>query len=164
MGIEIERKFLLKNDEWKDQVSASTYFKQGYLVGTHSGDENNSVKSSVRIRIEGDNANINIKSMTLSITRQEYEYAIPIDDATKMLDELCEQPLIEKTRHIVKFDGHKWEIDVFAGDNDGLIVAEIELQDENEKFTIPSWLGEDVSDQIKYYNVSLVKNPYSSWT
>lgn len=160
MGIEIERKFLLKNDNWKDLVSASTYFKQGYLV---AGNNTDTGKSSVRIRIEGDKANINIKSMTLSVTRQEYEYVIPLGDAKQMLDNLCIQPIIEKTRHIVDYDGHRWEIDVFAGDNEGLIVAEIELQNENEKFTLPDWIGEDVSDQIKYYNVSLVKNPYSSW-
>lgn len=160
MGIEIERKFLLKNDDWKEQVSSSTFFKQGYLNASKS---NSDVKSSVRVRIEGNNANINIKSMTLSITRQEYEYSIPIDDAKKMLDELCEQPLIEKTRHIVKYNDHKWEIDVFSGMNEGLIVAEIELQNENEKFSIPDWIGDEVSEQVKYYNVNLIQYPYSSW-
>lgn len=160
MGIEIERKFLLKNSDWKNCVSASTRFKQGYLVG---GDINDPAKASVRIRVEGDRANINIKSMTLSISRQEYEYAIPLDDAEKMLNELCVKPLVEKIRHIVIYEDHKWEIDVFSGDNNGLIVAEIELNDENEKFAKPGWVGEEVSDQIKYYNVNLIKNPYSSW-
>ena len=160
MAIEIERKYLLKNDDWRELVSKSTYFKQGYLNET---DNKENCKSSIRVRIEGDNANINIKSMTLSITRQEYEYAIPLEDAEKMLDELCIQPLIEKTRHIVYYDEHKWEIDVFEGDNQGLIVAEIELVNEDEKFNMPSWIGEEVSEQEKYYNVCLVKNPYSNW-
>lgn len=180
MGIEIERKFLIKNDSWKSLVSKSTTFKQGYLV---SGDNSNGQnldgqylegqnlegqnldqgKSSVRIRIEGESANINIKSMTLSITRQEYEYPIPLGDALKMLDELCELPLVEKTRHIVKYDSHKWEIDVFSGANEGLVVAEIELNNEAEKFSIPSWIGKEVSDEVKYYNVNLIHNPYSNW-
>ena len=155
MGIEIERKFLLKNDDWISQVSTSTYFKQGYLSGSE--------KSSVRVRIEGDKSNINIKSMTLSITRQEYEYGIPLVDAEKLLLELCEQPLIEKTRHIVNYEGYKWEVDVFEGENKGLIVAEIELKDEKEVFPLPEWIGEEVSDQIKYYNVNLIKHPYSQW-
>lgn len=161
MALEIEKKFLLSNNDWYDLIDSSTYFKQGYLNGAENS--NNDLKSSVRIRIEGNKANINIKSMTLSITRQEYEYSIPLDDAEKMLEELCNQPLIEKTRHIVKYKGHKWEIDVFEGDNKGLIVAEIELKSEDEKFDIPSWIAEEVSSQEKYYNVCLVKNPYSKW-
>jgi len=160
MGIEIERKFLLKNDSWKKHVSVSTDFKQGYLLAPGSTDI---TKSSVRIRIEGNKANINIKSMTLSITRQEYEYPIPLEDAEKILKELCEKPLVEKIRHIVIHEEHKWEIDVFSGDNKGLIVAEVELKNESENFSIPHWLGEEVSDQVKYYNVNLIKNPYSSW-
>lgn len=160
MGIEIERKFLLKNDDWKALVSSSTYFKQGYLVGAYNS---SSGKASVRIRIEGDNANINIKSMTLAITRQEYEYSIPLEDAMKMLNELCEKPLIEKVRHVVKHEEYEWEVDVFSGDNEGLIVAEIELQNENEQFSIPDWIGEEVSEQVKYYNVNLIHNPFSSW-
>lgn len=161
MGIEIERKFLLKNDDWKQRVSSSTDFKQGYLVGAN--DNSRSGKASVRIRIEGDSANVNIKSMTLDISRQEYEYSIPLEDAVKMLTELCEKPLIEKVRHVVKHEGHEWEVDVFSGDNEGLIVAEIELQNENEQFSVPSWIGEEVSDQVKYYNVNLIHNPFSSW-
>jgi len=165
MGIEIERKFLLKNDDWKSLVLKSTAFKQGYLVSGNNSNEQNldKSKSSVRVRVEGDSANINIKSMTLSITRQEYEYSIPLNDALKMLDELCEQPLVEKTRHIVKYDNHKWEIDVFSGANEGLVVAEIELNNEAEKFSIPSWIGQEVSEQVKYYNVNLIHNPYSNW-
>lgn len=160
MGLEIERKFLLKNDDWKKLVSKSTAFKQGYLVSPNSIDD---AKSSVRLRIEGDEANINIKSMTLSITRQEYEYPIPLADALKMLKELCEQPLVEKTRHIVNYESHTWEIDVFLGDNEGLVVAEIELENENEEFSLPDWIGEEVSEKVKYYNVNLIEMPYSKW-
>lgn len=160
MAIEIERKFLLKNNNWQAQVLSSSCFKQGYLNETENKEN---IKSSVRIRIEGEQANINIKSMTLSISRQEYEYEIPLADAEKMLKELCVQPLIEKTRHIVQYQGHKWEVDVFEGDNKGLIVAEIELENEVEAFEKPDWLGKEVSDQEKYYNVCLVKNPYSLW-
>lgn len=155
MAIEIERKFLLKNDNWRNQVISSTLFKQGYLSGSD--------KASVRVRIEGEKANINIKSMTLCITRQEYEYTIPLSDAETMLDSLCEKPLVEKTRHIVMYKEHKWEIDEFSGDNEGLFVAEIELNDETEAFAIPDWLGEDVSDQPEYYNVNLVKHPFKNW-
>ncbi len=160
MATEIERKFLLKNNIWREHVVSSTSFKQGYLNETENKD---SIKSSVRIRIEGEQANINIKSMTLSITRQEYEYSIPLADAEKILKELCIRPLIEKTRHIVQHQGHKWEIDVFEGDNKGLIVAEIELKNETEEFEMPVWLGKEVSEQEKYYNVCLVKNPYCLW-
>jgi len=160
MAQEIERKFLLKNNDWEKEVSSSCYFKQGYLNQTEDRDN---VKSSVRVRIEGDKANINIKSKTLSISRQEYEYSIPLDDATKMLDELCLKPLIEKTRHLVYRDGNKWEIDVFEGDNKGLVVAEIELDYERAEFVKPDWLGVEVSEQEKYYNVRLVKHPYTRW-
>lgn len=155
MPIEIERKFLLKNDTWKSEADNGTQFVQGYLVG--------SKKSSVRIRIEGDNAFINIKSATLDITRKEYQYEIPVSEARELLKTLCEPPLIDKTRYIVNKGSHKWEIDVFAGDNDGLIVAEIELNHENEQFDKPDWIGKEVSEQQRYYNVCLVKHPYKDW-
>jgi len=155
MATEIERKFLVTSDSWRQEANGGTPFRQGYLIGSE--------KASVRIRIEGERANINIKSATLGVTRQEYEYAIPLDDAETMLDTLCEQPQIEKTRYLVPHEGHTWEVDVFAGDNEGLIVAEIELADEDEAFARPSWLGEEVSDDTRYYNVCLVKHPYSEW-
>ena len=155
MGKEIERKFTVINDSWKQTVSRSSCFRQGYM-GT---DE----KASVRIRLEDDKANINIKSATLGIQRQEYEYQIPSSDANEMLDTLCHKPLIEKTRHFVIYQGKTWEIDVFEGDNQGLIVAEIELDSENEQFELPSWAGEDVSHDTRYYNVCLVKHPYKDW-
>lgn len=155
MGIEIEKKFLLRNNAWRTDADAGTAFRQGYLVG--------SVKASVRVRIEGDNANINIKSATLGITRQEFEYPIPLEDAETLLTSLCEKPLIEKTRYHVRYAEHVWEIDVFEGENAGLVVAEIELDDEHEIFARPDWLGEEVSGDPRYYNVSLVKHPFRDW-
>ncbi len=155
MGIEIEKKFLLRNDDWRQHTDAGTLFKQGYLSG--------SKKSSVRVRIEGDKANLNIKSATLGISRQEFEYPIPIEDARILLETLCQKPLIEKIRYHVPYAGHVWEIDVFKGDNAGLVVAEIELANEDEAFDRPDWLGEEVSDDPRYYNVSLVKHPFCDW-
>ncbi len=155
MGTEIERKYLLASDNWKQEGSRSEVFRQGYLVG---GKE-----SSVRIRIAGDKANINIKSATLDITRHEYEYSIPVEDAAEMLDNLCVKPIIEKERFFVKKGCHTWEIDVFSGDNDGLIVAEIELTTADESFDKPDWIGDEVSDDPRYYNVCLVKHPFKDW-
>lgn len=155
MAIEIERKFLLKNDSWRDAVADSIYFKQGYLVGSE--------KASMRVRIEGDKANINIKSVTLGITRKEYEYSIPLTDADEILNDLCANNVIAKVRHYVYVDKHKWEIDEFKSDNQGLIVAEIELNHEQEGFIRPSWLGKEVSHEKKYYNSLLINNPYKNW-
>lgn len=155
MGTEIERKFLLINDEWRTCADQGTHFRQGYIVGAE--------RASVRIRIEGDVANINIKSATLGIQRQEFEYPIPLSDAEELLDTLCEQPQIEKRRYHVTHGDHLWEIDLFAGDNEGLVVAEIELNDENEPFDLPPWVGKEVSDEPRYYNVCLVKHPFSEW-
>lgn len=155
MAIEIERKFLLKDNSWRDEASDPVRYRQGYLTGSD--------KSSVRVRIQGDKAYLNIKSATLGITRQEYEYAIPIDEAEKILDDLCNKPLIEKDRYLVQRGDHEWEIDEFLGDNEGLIIAEVELQSENEIFEKPSWLAEEVSDDQRYYNVCLVTHPYKDW-
>jgi len=155
MATEIERKFLLKNNSWRDAVVKSIYFKQGYLIGSE--------KASVRVRIEGEIANINIKSATLGITRKEYEYPIPLSDADELLNSLCDKNYIEKIRHYVIVDEHEWEIDEFKGDNQGLIVAEIELKNELEEFTHPIWIGKEVSTEKKYYNSLLINKPYKSW-
>ena len=156
MATEIERKFLLKNNTWQVHADQGTRYSQGYLVGSQH--------ASVRVRLEGDKAFINVKSATINITRQEYEYEIPVNDAKEMLKMLCEKPLISKTRYHVTYDKHLWEIDVFAGDNQGLVVAEIELTDKDETFATPEWLGEEVSDDIRYYNVNLVKHPFTDWS
>lgn len=155
MATEIERKFLVSADSWREAADAGTRFRQGYLIGAE--------KASVRVRIEGERANINIKSATLGVRRQEYEYAIPLAEAEEILDTLCEQPQIEKTRYHVPVGEHVWEVDVFAGDNEGLIVAEVELASEDEPFERPDWLGEEVSHDTRYYNVCLVRHPYKDW-
>lgn len=156
MATEIERKFLVLNDDWRGIVESDMQIIQAYLASNEF--------SSTRIRIQGDKANINIKSATLGITRTEFEYAIPVDDAQLMIDDLCIKPVIEKTRYIVKHMQHRWEIDVFSGDNKGLIVAEIELSSPDETFEKPSWIGEEVSNDARYYNVCLVKKPYKTWS
>ena len=111
----------------------------------------------------GDKAWLNIKSATVGVTRLEYEYEIPAADANGLLEHLCVKPLIEKTRFVVEHDSRAWEIDVFEGDNAGLVVAEIELESAGEEFTVPVWAGQDVSDDVRYYNQRLVEHPYSRW-
>jgi adenylate cyclase len=155
MGMEIEKKFLLANDNWRKEVQKSIQFRQGYLVG--------SKKSSVRVRIEGEQSNINIKGATLGVSRQEFEYPIPMADARELLSTLCDEPLIEKTRHYINDGRHIWEIDEFSGDNEGLIVAEVELEDEQDAHLDKDWLGQEVSHDERYYNSMLNKNPYKNW-
>ncbi|PID48919.1 MAG: adenylate cyclase [Proteobacteria bacterium] len=156
MALEIEHKFLVRCDAWREQVRYAEVFRQGYL--------SNNPHASVRVRIAGDKATLNIKGMSIGTQRPEYEYAIPVADAAEMLMQLCESPLIEKTRHFVHYAGKLWEIDEFAGDNAGLIVAEVELNQAGERFERPLWAGEDVSGVERYYNVSLLKHPYCNWS
>ncbi|MFP5504791.1 MAG: CYTH domain-containing protein [Gammaproteobacteria bacterium] len=160
MAIEIERKFLVVNDTWRAVADAGMRLRQGYLSRVTGAD---AVRSSVRVRTDGERAFLNIKSATLGIRRQEYEYPIPLADAEAMLAELCVGAVVEKTRYHVPAGAHVWEIDVFAGDNAGLVVAEIELGDESESFQRPGWLGEEVSDDPRYYNVCLADRPYCRW-
>jgi adenylate cyclase len=155
MADEIERKFLLQNDSWRQQVFRTKSIRQGYLVSDEI--------RSVRVRIADDEAYLNIKSATLGISRSEYEYTIPLADAQELLDNLCRRPLLEKTRHFLHYGDHLWEIDVFQGDNAGLVVAEVELTDAEENFERPVWLGEDVSYDKRYYNACLIDNPYKNW-
>ena len=155
MPLEIERKFLLRNDDWRLQADDGTEYMQGYIIG--------SKKASVRIRLQGDQAYLNIKSATLGVQRDEYEYAIPMDDAREILTKLCEPPLVEKTRFFVTHEDLEWEIDVFKGENAGLVVAEVELESADQDIELPSWCGQEVSDDPRYYNVNLVEHPYSKW-
>ncbi len=155
MGIEVERKFLLRDSSWREAADPGTRYMQGYIIGGK--------QASVRVRIEGGQAFLNIKGATLGVTRLEYEYPIPMEDAESLLTELCEKPLIDKHRYHVQYGGHTWEIDVFDGENAGLVVAEIELSDEHETFARPAWLGREVSGDSRYYNVSLVRTPYKDW-
>lgn len=152
---EIERKFLLRSDAWRQQVRASTRIRQGYL--------NHEQRCSVRVRIAGADAWLNLKGVTLGARRLEFEYAIPLADAEHLLDTLTCKPLIEKTRHLVDAGRHTFEIDEFAGDNQGLIVAEIELDDPDEPFEKPGWLGAEVTEDPRYYNTCLATHPYKDW-
>jgi Uncharacterized protein conserved in bacteria len=155
MGIEIERKFLIRHAGWRAQAGEGIVYRQGYLANTE--------RSSVRVRIAGERGELNIKGATLDVRRTEYGYEIPKQDAEEMLQQLCAQPLIEKRRYFVEHAGHTWEIDVFEGDNAGLMVAEIELQHADETFARPDWVGEEVSNDPRYYNVNLVQHPYKYW-
>lgn len=149
---EIERKFLVDFDLIDPKTIISTsIIEQGYL----------SDKPTVRIRIQDDEAFITIKGETKGITRQEFEYDIPFEDAESMM-KLCNKT-ISKKRIFIDYKKKLWSIDIFDGDNKGLIVAEIELQDENEEFDIPHWVTKEVSDDKRYYNSNLIKNPYKNW-
>jgi adenylate cyclase len=154
-NLEIERKFLVRNDGWREAVRESAYFRQGYL--------SNEVQCSVRVRIAGERAWLNLKSVTIGAQRHEFEYEIPVRDAHQMLDVLTVKPVIEKTRYFVDVGSHTWEIDVFEGDNAGLVVAEIELDSPDEPFEKPDWVGEEVTYDPRYYNTSLSSNPYRNW-
>jgi adenylate cyclase len=155
MAIEIERKFLISSDEWRHDSDNGIQITQGYMGSNE--------RSSVRIRINGETANINIKSKTIGTQRSEYEYDIPLTDANEMLTLLCDRPYIDKIRYHVNHQGHIWEVDVFAGENEGLVVAELELASVDETFSLPSWIGEEVTDDPRYYNICLVTHPYKSW-
>ncbi|MGR9012185.1 MAG: CYTH domain-containing protein [Gammaproteobacteria bacterium] len=155
MAIEIEHKFLLANDDWRKDISRSVKYRQGYLSAQPT--------SSIRVRISDDHAWLNIKTATIGTHRHEYEYKIPVADAEEILINLCRKPLIEKTRHFVTNDNHLWEIDEFEGDNQGLIVAEIELDETGQAFSKPPWLGKEVTDDLRYYNNNLAIHPYSDW-
>ncbi len=152
MGIEIERKFLVKNDDWR--TADSTLYCQGYL--------NRDQQRTVRVRVAGDLAMLTVKSLTTQASRAEFEYEVPLDDAREML-KFCEQPLIEKNRHLIRFANMVWEVDEFHGVNDGLVVAEIELESESQAFELPDWVGKEVTDDPRYFNSSLSKTPYSTW-
>lgn len=154
MPLEIERKFLVDKTKWTAPAEGTTV-RQGYLPGEGS-------PLLVRIRRQNEKAFLTLKGRNNGITRAEYEYEIPAAEADELLT-LCKRPLIEKTRYLIPFDGHTWEVDVFAGENEGLILAEIELQDENESFVKPDWLGQEVSADSRYYNSNLAENPYADW-
>jgi len=154
MAQEIERKFLVRKDAWTPRDDG-TPFKQGYL--------STQKERVVRVRIEGHKAKLTIKGPTTGISRSEFEYPIPMEDAATLLDQLCEHPLIDKHRHLEQFGGHLWEIDVFHGENDGLIVAEVELASADEALTLPPWAGEDVSADPRYFNSNLLKHPFKTW-
>ena len=155
MNYEIERKFLVKG-EFKSKAFTHWRIVQGYLSSVP--------KRVVRIRIKGDTAYLTVKSTVSGngLTRYEWEKEIPIEDAEEMLT-FCEKEIIEKTRYLVQVGNHVFEVDEFYGTNEGLLVAEVELQSEDEAFEKPDWLGKEVTHDIRYYNSMLVKNPYNTW-
>jgi CYTH domain-containing protein len=154
MAKEIERKFLVKSDAWR-KLAEGTMYRQGYL---------NSVKErTVRIRTVGNEAFLTIKGLTVGATRSEYEYPIPLADCNAMLDTLAEKPVIAKKRYKIAKDGLTWEVDEFFGENQGLIVAEVELKSEDQAFTKPDWIGDEVTGDPRYFNANLIKHPYTKW-
>lgn len=155
MGIEIERKFLVVGDDWKYQTEC-VFMRQGYICSDPG--------RIVRVRIEGERAMLTIKGKTVGISRGEWEYAIPLEDARQLLDTLCEKPLIEKNRYRIPFGGFVWEVDEFFAENAGLIVAEIELESETQFFVKPDWLGQEVSQDSRYANANLFKHPFQAWS
>ena len=155
MATEIERKFLLANDGWRGLDQGQVYC-QGYLC---SG-----AGRTVRVRTAADRGYLTIKGPTQGFSRAEYEYPIPFVEARELLDSLCMKPLIEKIRYRIDFAGFIWEIDEFKGENNGLVVAEIELESPEQEFVMPPWIGQEVTDDPRYRNSSLALNPYRDWS
>lgn len=154
MAVEIERKFLLIGDEWKE-LAIGTGYRQGYLCSDN--------KRTVRVRTAGSRGYLTVKGKTVGTARAEYEYEIALADADEMLENLCEKPLIEKMRYKIPFANHVWEVDEFLGENEGLILAEVELKRENEDFLKPNWIGQEVTGDHRYYNASLARFPFRNW-
>jgi len=167
MGIEIERKFLVVGDGWRAQAHKVVPMAQGYLNDLAAmdagGDGRAAMKASVRVRIAGDEAFLNLKSRELGHTRQEFDYPIPVADARDLLA-LSVGGLVDKRRHYVEYQGHLWEVDEFLGDNAGLVVAEIELASADSEFARPDWAGAEVTDAVRYYNLALATRPYAQWS
>jgi len=155
MGIEIERKFLLKNDSWRNHYSKKMELRQGYLSG--------SADCTVRVRVSDEEGWITVKGRFRNITRSEFEYLIPKADAENMLLEFAGENIVEKMRYFIDYKGNEWVVDEFFGRNRGLVLAELELKFEDVIYEKPAWLGEDVSNDYRYCNSNLSRNPYSSW-
>jgi len=155
VAVEIERKFLVAGDGWRQGVRSQTRMLQGYLANQATG--------TVRLRVAGERAYLTIKGPGHGIRRSEYEYPIPRADAEAMLREMAASPPIEKTRYRVPVGDHVWEVDVFAGANAGLVLAEVELGAEDEVFARPDWLGAEVTGDPRFYNVNLARHPYGGW-
>ncbi|MBP0016469.1 MAG: CYTH domain-containing protein [Cyanobacteria bacterium SBLK] len=154
MGKEIERKFLVKGEQWRSLGTGKQY-RQGYLsVAAHC---------TVRVRIAGDRAYLTVKGKIEGLSRPEFEYPIPVPEAEEMLSDLCDRPPIEKIRYTLSIDNLIWEVDEFGGENQGLIVAEVELEDEGQAIVLPEWIGQEVSGDPRYLNSNLVQFPYQQW-
>ncbi len=157
MAYEIERKFLLLSDDWRPLVMQTLSIKQAYICNTD--------KASLRVRLSDQKGFLCSKTMSSNIRRHEFEYEIPFHDAEFMMQNMCTGNWVVKKRHLVQVDDrHTWEIDQFEDENDGLVIAEIELRNELEAYIKPNWVGEEVSHDLRYANVSLMMNPYKSWT
>lgn len=154
MAIEIERKYLVTGDAWK-RLAAGVLYRQGYLSTDKA--------RTVRVRIAGDKAFMTVKGLAEGIARPEFEYEIPLADAAAMLDDLCLKPLIEKRRYTLECLGLRWEVDEFLGQNQGLVVAEVELDSIDQAVALPEWVGREVTDDARYFNSSLIAHPYSTW-
>lgn len=163
MATEIERKFLLRDASWRTAIEHSEPMRQGYLLGAQVLAATEHARASVRVRIAGVRAWLNIKQAVAGIARAEFEYPIPLADAETLLATLC-SGWLQKTRHHVRVDGTLFEIDEFSADNAGLIVAEVELPAIDAPFRRPAWLGTEVSTVHRYYNVSLIAYPYQQWS
>ena len=154
MGKEIERKYL---------VTGNAFKSQGKAIFIHQGFLSTEKERVVRVRIKGGKGYITIKGISVGVTRSEFEYEIPLKDAKYMLDNLCIKPTIEKHRYILDYKGFTWEVDEFHGENEGLVVAEIELPSEDTEFGLPDWIGKEVTDDPRYYNANLIARPYRQW-
>jgi len=154
MAWEIERKFLVKGDEWR-KLGEGVLYRQGYISAA--------VRSIVRARTVGEKGFICVKSLVNDISRREFEYEIPLADANEILDTVCMKPVIEKHRYTIRQNELIWEVDEFHGENEGLIVAEVELKDENQAIARPTWVGDEVSGDPKYLNANRVKHPFNQW-
>jgi adenylate cyclase len=154
MAIEIERKFLVKHEGWRS-LAEGTPYRQGYIASSQG--------RTVRVRQVGNQGYLTIKGPSQGNSRAEFEYSIPLEDAEFMLNSLCPAPLIEKHRYKIKWGELIWEVDEFFGENQGLIVAEVELTDEHQILELPDWIGQEVSDDPRYFNVNLSTYPYSQW-
>jgi adenylate cyclase len=154
MAQEIERKFLVIGTPWKNGAEGRRY-RQGYLSLERG--------KTVRVRTDGSRGYLTVKGATTGFTRPEFEYEIPVQDARQMLDQLCYRPIIEKTRYKIEHCGLVWEVDVFERENEGLVLAEVELTDENVEITLPDWVGKEVTGDGRYSNASLVRHPFAGW-
>jgi len=156
MKQEIERKFLVKGNAWRARATSARRLRQGYLCVDPG--------RTVRVRVAGDQAWLTIKGASTGAARAEYEYPLPLAEANRLLDELCLQPIIDKTRHLVPHEGLTFEVDVFHGENDGLVLAELELEDAGATIALPAWIGAEVTGDERYFNAYLVRRPFKSWS
>ncbi|NTU60530.1 MAG: CYTH domain-containing protein [Deltaproteobacteria bacterium] len=154
MGAEIERKFLVRDDRWRAGATGTPY-RQGYLAADPD--------RTVRVRLAGTRGYLTVKGRSRGLERAEFEYEIPAADAEELLDRLCLGPLVEKTRYRLEHAGHVWEVDEFAGENQGLLVAEVELGSADERVELPDWAGDEVSGDPRYYNANLARHPFTRW-